>query len=210
MPLPPDTVLLVPTPGERAQLLRLGLEEWPMVEVGFGLVSAGISAMQLFQSRRPSLAIVVGIAGSYDLSVFPVGSARWFGEIRVDGIGVGEGMRFQSPESLGFPQWRPADGDPVFDGIHVNSAPLTMLSVAAASADAEMAEVRRERHPTASGEDMESFSVAMAAAMAGVPLRVLRGCSNPVGDRDHARWRVAEALQSVAKALLDARGERMP
>jgi futalosine hydrolase len=44
--------------------------------------------------------------------------------------------------------------------------------------------------------------VALACRLAGVPLTIIRGISNTAGDRDHARWRVPEALAAAAGLAL--------
>jgi futalosine hydrolase len=49
---------------------------------------------------------------------------------------------------------------------------------------------------------MEGFGVALACRLAGVPLTIIRGISNTAGDRDHARWRVPEALAAAAGLTL--------
>jgi futalosine hydrolase len=56
--------------------------------------------------------------------------------------------------------------------------------------------------PAAVAEDMEGFAVALACRLAGVPLTIIRGISNTAGDRDHARWRVPEALAAAAALSL--------
>ena len=47
---------------------------------------------------------------------------------------------------------------------------------------------------------MEGFGVALACALAGVPLCIVRGASNRVGERDPSTWRIDEAIDS-ARAL---------
>jgi futalosine hydrolase len=55
-------------------------------------------------------------------------------------------------------------------------------------------------------EAMEGFGVLRACAIAGVPAVEIRAVSNEIGERDRARWRIAEALDALAVAtpvLLD-------
>ena len=63
--------------------------------------------------------------------------------------------------------------------------------------------MRRERFPDAVAEDMEGFAVAVACTLAGVPLRVVRGISNLVGDRDPKHWRIPAALAAARLAALE-------
>ena len=78
-----------------------------------------------------------------------------------------------------------------------NSAGM-LLTCCAASANAQEAAARRDRFPEAVAEDMEGFGVAMACALAGVPLQIVRGISNEVGDRDHRNWQINTALTAAA------------
>ena len=78
-----------------------------------------------------------------------------------------------------------------------------MLSVAAAADGAPSAARRAARYPAALAEEMEGFAVAVAAGLFGVPLRIVRGASNLAGDRNHAEWRMAEALAAARTRLLE-------
>ena len=60
--------------------------------------------------------------------------------------------------------------------------------------------MRRARFRDALAEDMEGFAVAFACALAGVPVSIVRGISNVVGDRDPAHWRIPAALAARARA----------
>jgi futalosine hydrolase len=44
---------------------------------------------------------------------------------------------------------------------------------------------------------MEAFAVAAACQLQNVPLRVVRGISNIAGDRDHSKWKIADAMHSA-------------
>jgi nucleoside phosphorylase len=50
-------------------------------------------------------------------------------------------------------------------------------------------------------EAMEGFGVLRAAALAGVPAVEVRAISNPVAERDRARWNVAAALEALRAAV---------
>ena len=81
-----------------------------------------------------------------------------------------------------------------------------LVTVCSAAGTAATAEERAERFPGAAAEDMEAFGVALAAHLAGVPVRVVRGISNVAGDRDRSRWRVEPALAAaagLARAILE-------
>ena len=139
--------------------------------------------------RRPRRAILIGIAGAFDDERDPVGSALAFSRVAVDGIGVGAGAGFEGPSRLGFPQW-PGSAD-TGGGRVEDDLPLVLpegpdggllLTTCAASGSAAQARERLARHPDARAEDMEGFSVAMAGALADVPVTIVRGISNRVGE----------------------------
>ena len=76
--------------------------------------------------------------------------------------------------------------------------PRVLLSVCAASADPSEAADRLRRYPDACAEDMEGFGVALSCRLERVPLQIVRGVSNRVGDRDHGRWEIDSALLAAA------------
>ncbi|MEM7516156.1 MAG: futalosine hydrolase [Planctomycetota bacterium] len=213
------TLLLVPTELESQRLDDAGgFEPGSALQAlcGFGPVAAAARTSELLSRLRPARALLVGICGSYDDERAPVGSALEFGRVHLDGVGVGEGSRFVGPPALGFPQWpgsvdagnegqgdSPARLSPIYDEIQLASdSEALLLTTCAASDSPEHAAERLERHP-ALGEDMEGFAVALSCALAGVPLRIVRGVSNIVGDRDPAHWRIPSALQAARRLALD-------
>ena len=150
---------------------------------------------------------MLGIAGAFDIDSTPIGAACRFDQVLCDGIGVGLGVNFESAASLGWKQFSADDAMPeVADGISLVSTydpkvPCagTLLTVCAASATEQDRCNRQLRFPAAVAEDMEGFSVAVACSLAGVPLQIIRGISNLVGDRDKDHWQINTALQSAAK-----------
>ena len=174
---------------------------------GFGPIAAAARAAELLAVHRPARVLLLGIAGAYDVSTHPVGSAFEFDEVAVEGIGVGEGAELIAPPALGFPQWPGSlDGarNPIFDRIPLAVAARKprgnlLLTTCAASATRQQADLRRARFPDAVAEDMEGFAVATACALAGVPVRIVRGVSNEVGDRAPHHWRIPAALDAARK-----------
>ena len=176
--------------------------------------------------------LLMGIAGTFLPEEHPVAEARVFTRVAIDGIGAGSGRDFTPPSGLGFPQWpgnpegdsAPTAGpgsDPAARSIgeelelaHPAGTPAALLltTCAASNSDVEVAE-RLERHPDALAEDMEGFGVALACALGGVPLAIVRGFSNRVGDRDATHWSIPAALASARRVaedvLRDAHWERV-
>jgi futalosine hydrolase len=80
----------------------------------------------------------------------------------------------------------------------VAGAILTLATVTGTAATADrLAAV----HPDAVAEAMEGFGVATAAVAAGVPFAEIRTISNPIGPRDRAAWRLAEAFGALTAAV---------
>lgn len=213
-PLGSPTLLLFPT---ELELLRFrdrgGLPYGLALRAicGFGPVLAGARTMQLLTTLRPRRALLVGIAGAYDTETHPIGTAHEPARVALHGVGAGEGEAFQGPPSLGFPQW-PGSPDttaePVVDEVALPRAPASsgaslLLTTCAASSSPEEAARRRERHPDAVLEDMEGFAVAAACALARVPLRIVRGVSNTVGDRSPENWRIPGALAAARESVIE-------
>ena len=208
------TLLLVPTALEAARLDDLGglRDALSIVELcGFGPVAAAARTAALLERLRPRRALLLGIAGSFDEAAHPRGTALCFGRVAIEGVGAGEGEHLVPPAALGFPQW-PAPGASPRD---VDVLPLArppgcareelglLLTTCAASADSAQAQLRRRRHPQALAEDMEGFGVALACTQAGVPLAIVRGLSNRVGERDPAQWRIPAALAAARTLALE-------
>jgi futalosine hydrolase len=75
-----------------------------------------------------------------------------------------------------------------------------ILTLATVTGTAATASALAERHPAAAAEAMEGYGVATAAANAGVPFAEVRTISNPIGPRDRAAWRLAEAFAALTAA----------
>jgi futalosine hydrolase len=179
-------LILVPTTLESDLLFPDGAPG-QVVVCGFGLAAAGAGAAHAI-AVNPAAAtdgvVLVGAAGTYDTDRHPVGSAMIAGSIRCEGIGAGSGAGHRSAAALGF-----ADTDVIDLGDGDE-----LLSVATAAGSEHEAAARKARHPGAAGEEMEGFSVAVAAGLFGVGLTIVRGFSNAAGDRDRTGWRMADAL----------------
>jgi len=210
------TLLLFPTELERQRFadkggLPVGLAIQKIC--GFGPVAAAARSAQLIARLKPARVVLCGIAGSFDTDLHPVGSASIFSEVAIDGVGAGQGAEHILPPVLGFPQW-PGSVDTRLDPVE-SSLPLStdprgesppsgplLLTTCAASISMEDVRVRLERFPGAAGEDMEGFAVAMACVLARVPLSIIRGFSNEVGDRDSRNWRIPSALFAARENTL--------
>lgn len=213
-PTPPgSTLVLVPTELERGTLLSLGalpVRPEGIQLVGFGPIAAAARCALLLAELRPRRVLLIGIAGSFDAQLLPLGSAHLFGEVWMDGVGAsaGSGRDPLLPSQLGFPQWPgQADQPPVFEQLSLSVPPghaaRRLLCVASASGNAQEASDRSRRFPGVQAEEMEGFGVALACRMQGLPLAIVRGISNRVGDRQSANWDWKAALGSAHGLALE-------
>lgn len=207
-------LILVPTATELEKLRpMLGRESDDLAfqVCGFGAITAAARTAGLISRYQADRVILIGIAGSFDVARYSVGTAARFDEVACNGIGVGSSANYQSAASLGWPQFMGSDNAQprIQDSIrlastYVADVPIAgqLLSVCAASANPSEADDRRRQHPDAIAEDMEGFAVAVACSLASVPLQIVRGISNQVGDRDHSGWQIDQALQAAASMAL--------
>ena len=204
------TLLLVPTALEAARLEALG--GWrasaSIVELcGFGPVAAAARTGELVERLQPRRVLLVGSAGSYRPEPDAIGTALAFARVAIDGLGAGEGDALVPPARMGFPQHPTQPGQDELELARpraaTNGEPNLLLTVCAASADAQQAARRKRRFPDAVAEDMEGFGVALACARAQVALCVVRGLCNRAGERDVARWRIDEALAAARELALE-------
>jgi futalosine hydrolase len=211
----PHPLVLVPTDPERrllAPALAGGLGPAGRIELcGFGPVAAAARSAALIAAHAPARVLLVGIAGRLDARL-DIGAAYRFDRVACYGVGAGSGDGFVPAEALGWRQW---PGDPPDPAVAVGDmielpedvigrvpAHGLLLTACTASATAEDVVQRMKLFPDATAEDMEGFAVALACRLSGVPLTIIRGISNTAGDRDHARWRVPEALAAAAALSL--------
>ncbi len=211
-------LILIPTEFEAQAVRRQLTAPGSTLELcGFGPIVAAARAQQAIAQHQPSSVLLLGIAGAYSPQL-EVGSAYEFSEVACYGVGVGTGTNFQSAQELGWMQWQsgPASclregergvGKSIADRLpldaHHTVPELQLLTVCAAADGPGDVSLRTARFPLAVAEDMEGFAVAVACHLANVPVRIIRGISNRAGDRQHARWLVAEALGAAAQVALE-------
>jgi len=184
------TLTLVPTRLELDRLGELGPQAGLVELCGFGPVAAAFRAGELLLRYGPRRVLLLGIAGTHDAATLPIGTASTFGEVRLEGVGAGEGEDLVGPGALGLAQWGAVE-----DRLPLAGQPgRTLLTVCAASRGEAQAS-RRARGVHA--EDMEAFGVALACQASGTPLTVVRGISNLAGDGDVGKWQIDEALAAA-------------
>lgn len=214
----PGTLILVPTPFERDLILpeleSLLSRNNAVVELcGFGPVASAARSAQLIARYLPQQVILAGIAGAYGTHV-EVGAAALFDNVGCYGIGAGTGAEHLSAGEMGWQHWNALTdsenggsitvGDIIPIGSttsNLNAAGQLLLTCCSAAGSEKDVELRLNRYPSAIAEDMEGFSVAVACALAGVPLQIIRGISNQAGDRDKRNWKFKPALFAAAELV---------
>lgn len=211
----PGPLILIPTIGElriiAPRITSLQLPAGHVQICGFGPVASAVRTSQLIAAMQPDRILLVGIAGALK-RVLASGQAALFDDVAMYGIGAGSGDAYRNAGELGWSHWNSSSSTgnevKIGDRISLQTAesvlpPTQLLTVCAAAATQKDARDRLATFPDALAEDMEGFSVAMAGAMAGVPVSIIRGISNIAGDRDKSRWRIADALHAASDLLLE-------
>ncbi|MFD3838432.1 futalosine hydrolase [Streptomyces sp. NPDC058642] len=178
-----------------------------VVAVGVGPALAAAATATALAGTPYGLVVSAGIAGGFQPEA-PVGSLVVADEITAADLGAETAEGFVPVTELGFGTvtHRPPEAL-VRDAVAATGARRgAVLTVSTVTGTAARAAALRERHPTALAEAMEGFGVAEAAALHGVPVLEVRAVSNPVGPRDRAAWRIADALA----ALTDGFGKLAP
>jgi len=192
--------------GEAPVPTRVGDVAVEAALCGFGPAAAGaLAAITLHRSPDDPVALV-GICGTFDEARLPVGGFFEPTEVRMHGIGRGEGEAHVGPATTGFPQAPAAGGReavvdrlPLGDGSDLGGVPGVLLTVSAAASSPQEAAWRRGAYPDALAEDMEGFPVALACARLGRSLAILRGVSNVVGA--DGPWEHERGLEAARRGL---------
>jgi futalosine hydrolase len=208
----PDTAapLLVVTAVEaEAEAIRAGLGDGTatVLPLGVGQAVAAAGTARLLAlaeaTGQPYRAVIcAGIAGGFAGRVDVGGTVVATSSIAAD-LGARSPEGFLPLDALGFGDpARPADPGLVVALRTALPRALAgeVLTVNTVTGTAESADELAARHPTALAEAMEGYGVACAAAQAGVAFAELRTVSNPIGPRDRAAWRIADALAALTAA----------
>jgi futalosine hydrolase len=203
------TILVVTAVETEADAVRAGLagDRTDVATVGVGPAAAAAGTARLLAlaeaADRPYAAVLcAGIGGGFagragvGATVLArrsvaadLGADSPDGFLPLDELGFGATVAVSDAGLLGR-LWAALPGALVGDVLTVSTVTGTAGSAATLAA----------RHPDALAEGMEGYGVACAAAGAGLPFAELRTVSNPIGPRDRAAWRIADALAALTAA----------
>ncbi|MDI6100536.1 futalosine hydrolase [Actinoplanes sp. NEAU-A12] len=201
-------LLVVTAVAPEADAFRAGLDPARTVveAVGVGPAAAAAGTARLLATGAYRAVISAGIAGGFPGRADVGGLVIATRSIAAD-LGAESPDGFLPIEDLGFGA-SVLDADPgLVKALHAalpDAVTGDVLTLATVTGTAETAGRLAARFPLAVAEAMEGYGVAVAATGAGVPFVELRAISNPIGPRDRAAWRLADAfaaLRSTTPAL---------
>ncbi|MFF3503661.1 futalosine hydrolase [Streptomyces sp. NPDC003247] len=164
-------------------------------------VSAALTAAAL-DGTPYGLVVSAGIAGGFPPDA-PVGSLVLADLITAADLGAETADGFLPVTELGFGTVTHHPPRSLVRAAAAATGARTgvILTVSTVTGTADRAAALRARHPRALAEAMEGFGVAEAAAAHGTAVLEIRAVSNPVGPRDRAAWRIADALDALTAAF---------
>jgi len=212
-------IRVCPEPAAWPAHVQLDALDFLVSPVGIGPVAAALSIGALLERFPAAQGIVnLGICGGFDLERTPMGSvclatAEVWPEYGVsDSKGDGQEFSHQMFPDLVLTPVNRLELDPVAAARSLN---LTLahewargasLTVAGVSGSPERAKMLRNRFDAAT-ENMEGFSLALAARKNGLAFLEVRTVSNPVGTQDKALWNFRIALRALGDVLPKLAGD---
>lgn len=180
----------------------------PIVEVvGVGAAAAAAGTARLLAlaeaAGRPYRAVLsAGIGGGFPGQA-PVGATVLAVRSIAADLGADSPDGFIPLDELGFGSAIAAVDESLLAALQAalpHAIVGDVLTVNTVTGTAEGAKALIARYPAAAAEAMEGYGVACAATAAGLPFAELRTISNPVGPRDRAAWRLADAFAALTDA----------
>lgn len=207
-------------PQGRVQRWQLGARSVDLLVCGVGPVNAALHLGLALGRGQTSGVVGLGVAGSFDLTAFPLASCALIQReiwpdyglledagVRARGMGLALGqIHVQGQQMDVFDQLElePAAAARTL-GLQPTVLPqATCLTVSAASGTPTVAQ-RRGVHG-AQLEAMEGFAWAWGAASQGLPCLEVRAVSNRVGSRPPQNWDLPGALSALGRSCAQLLG----
>jgi futalosine hydrolase len=196
-------ILVVTAVAAEADALRAEQEDFVVEAVGVGPAAAAAGTARLLARNAYRAVLSVGIAGGFPGRA-EVGSTVLATRTIAADLGAESPDGFLPVEELGFGSSL-LETDPVLLKALREALPHALagdiLTLSTVTGTAETTARLAARFPDAVAEAMEGYGVAIAAAGAGLPFAELRTISNPIGPRDRAAWRLADAFAALRVAV---------
>ncbi|GAB4266895.1 MAG: futalosine hydrolase [Deferrisomatales bacterium] len=198
---------------------RLGGRRVGVLTAGMGKTNVGLALGAALEAAGPAAVgalLSVGVGGAYPGAGLEPGDLAVATEEIYGDEGVEGPQGFQGVEATGIPLWEacgrrffnrfPADPG-LAEGLAraatgVGRARLGPFVTVSTVTGSRRRARELERRWSAVCESLEGAAAAHAAAVFGVAFAEIRGVSNPVGPRDRAVWRLAEAAAAAQAAAL--------
>jgi len=208
----PTIDFLEGAPGSPPQASSLRtLHETSVLTTGIGSLAATHALMRSIGRRRPDLVIQAGIAGGfYSSSAAAPGAGDVFvirEEILAD-LGVWEDEKFRSLFDLRLA----GRNDPPFSGGRLVNPhqellalsglrAVTSVTVNEITTDPRMIHWYQQNYAPVV-ESMEGGALHYTCLQEKIPFLQIRSISNPIGERDKAKWNIGLAVQNLNDGLI--------
>lgn len=182
---------------------RVGDTDVKLLQTGIGPVNAAFAVTRFLMRNRVDAVINCGVGGAYPGSDLETGSAVCAVTETYGDLGAGSPDGFLDMKALGFPL---IGGDePLFNELPLDLFPaarrVPFVTCATCTGTDDVAQMLVARTGGVV-ESMEGAAVVHVARLMGVMVGEVRGISNPVGNRNKARWRLREAAQAARETVV--------
>lgn len=190
-----------------------GGEDTGFLVCGVGPLNAAISLERCLEKNPVIRHVVnVGIAGSYDPGVFPLGSVCVVSREIWPEYGVRDEDSFADPVKLGYPLHKKG-GHVVWNSLNLEKDPFVReaglnfdpgwsegvsLTVSGVSSSPDQARKLKTRFQ-GDVENMEGFALAYCCHLRSVPFMEIRTISNLAGSRAKTDWDFKAAFNSLSQ-----------
>lgn len=197
-------LVVLPTQLEAAKITPLKQEVFVS---GIGMVQSTFSLTQKLTREHYDFLLFAGIAGSFDIEKYPIGSVvevsnEYFADM---GIEINsDDYRFSSlfEENLLDVNTPPFKAAKLCNSYKINNiSSVTGITVNSITTHKAKNNYFRMKY-NAEIETMENGAYFYVAQQFRIPFLSLRTISNQVGDRDKSRWNIPTALSNLNDALL--------
>lgn len=206
------TLLLIPTELELKKLrshlkFDSAIDSGCVIELcGFGLIESAVQTSAILKKLSIERIVLAGIAGVYSSLAEKIGKASIIDSVVQFGVGSIKNGLFSTPSEIGFgeitrdefPLETPFDSCETDSALDKAESRIQLVSVPCAGQFRE--EEVLDRYPLATAEDMEGYAVACVANANQIPLTIVRGFSNVVGE-DFSNWKIDQAIEAAAAIL---------